>query len=113
MDITLSPIKRAAIYLLDSLKEQIITDCNDDDISRAMVKFNPANNGYFKEEDFVNYDEALHILHLSSNRSKLNLLCKRYGIKNVRFNNACVGFPRKEIEKLAEILNKEDKRFKH
>lgn len=100
----LSPIKYAAIKILDNLKEQIMTDCSDDDIARSLMKFNPETHGYYKEDDFVNYDEALDILHLSSNRNKLNVLCKKHGIKNVRFNNACVGFPRKDIEKLAEQL---------
>lgn len=101
----LSPIKYAAISILDNLKEQIMTDCSDDDIARSLVKFSPETNGYYKEDDFVNYDEALDILHLSSNRNKLNILCKKHGIKNVRFNNACIGFPKKDIEKLAARLN--------
>lgn len=103
----LSPIKRVALSIVDRLRDMIITDCNDDEIAKSLAKFNPENNGYVKEEDFVNYDEALAILHLSTNRNKLNELCKTYGIKNVKFNNAPIGFKRKEIERLAEIFKEE------
>lgn len=103
----LSPIKRAALALLDKLREQIVTDCNDDEVTASLSKFNPERHGYVKEDDFVNYDEALKILHLSNNRTKLNELCKEYGIKNVKFNNAAIGFPRKDIERLAEIFKEE------
>lgn len=105
----LSPIKRAALVLLDELKEQIMTDCDDDEVVESLAKFNPERHGYVKEDDFVNYDEALKILKLSNNRSKLNALCKEYNIKNVRFNNAAIGFKKKEIERLAELQKEEVK----
>ena len=52
-------------------------------------------------------DKALRILGMKTNRQKLNELCKANGIKNVRFNNAYIGFPRKEIEALAARLRRE------
>ena len=103
----LSPIKRVALVLLDKVKEQIMTDCDDDEVVTSLAKFNPERHGYVKEDDFVNYDEALKILHLSNNRTKLNELCKEYNIKNVRFNNAAIGFPRKDIERLAVLMKEE------
>lgn len=36
----------------------------------------------------------------------LSQLCKANGIKNVKFNNAYIGFPRKEIEALAARLKR-------
>ena len=44
---------------------------------------------------------------MNTNRQKLNELCKANGIKNVRFNNAYIGFPRVEIEALAARLRRE------
>lgn len=98
-------IKDIALDLLERLKSQIINgDCDEDEIASTMAKFNPQVNGYVKEDDFVNYDEALKILGLSNNRAKLNKLCKKYNVKNVKFNNMSVGFPRKEIERIKSII---------
>ena len=44
---------------------------------------------------------------MKTNRQKLNELCKANGIKNVKFNNAYIGFPREEIEALAARLKRE------
>lgn len=52
-------------------------------------------------------DKVLRILGMKTNRQKLNELCKANGIKNVRFNNAYIGFPRAEIEALAARLRHE------
>lgn len=103
----LSAIKRTALVIMDSLKEQIMTDCNDEELQEAMAKFHPQSHGYVKKDEFVNYDDALKILGLSNNRTKLNNLCKQYGIKNQKINNVCVGFLRKEIERLAKIIKRE------
>ena len=100
-------IKKAALKLLDKLKEQVMTDCSDEEITEALAKFNPERHGYVKESDFMNFDQALEYLHLGQNRTKLNELCKSYGIKCVRFNNAPIGFPRKDIERLGEIFKEE------
>ena len=34
-------IKKAALKLLDKLKEQVMTDCSDEEITEALAKFNP------------------------------------------------------------------------
>lgn len=103
-DNNLSVIKRTALVIMDSLKERIMTDCNDEEIQEAMTKFHPQSNGYVKKDGFVNYDDALKILGLQNNRTKLNKLCKEHGIKNQKINNVSVGFLRKEIERLAIII---------
>lgn len=102
-------IKKATLNLLDKLKEQIMTDCTDEEITEALAKFHPERHGYVKESDFLNYDEAMDILHLGRNRVKLKQLCDSYGIKNIRFNNMYIGFPRRDIERLAQILSEECK----
>lgn len=104
----LSMIKRIVIGLLDKVKQQVIDgECTDEELTDALTKFHPQAHGYVKEDDFVNYDQALKILGLSNNRTKLHNLCKAYGIKNVKFNNASIGFPKKDIERLAEVLKEE------
>lgn len=102
-----TPIKKAALHLLDKLKEQVMSDCSDEEITDALAKFNPECHGYVKESDFMNYDQALEYLHLGQNRTRLNELCKSYGIKCTRFNNAPIGFPKKDIVRLGEIFKEE------
>lgn len=106
---TLSPIKRAAISLLDKLKEQVMTDCDEQEVISTMAKFNPENNGYFKQSDFVTTDKAMQILHLGYNRAKFFALMKEYGIINHKISNQYVGFLRKDIERLAQIMDDEVK----
>lgn len=103
----LSPIKRAALVLLDRLKEQVISGCDETEIVSTMAKFNPENNGYFKQDDFVTADKAMKILHLGQNRSKFFQLTKEYGIENHKISNQNIGFLRKDIDRLAELLDDE------
>lgn len=108
-DVSISPLKRVALSLLDKLKEQVISDCDEAEVLSAMAKFNPENNGYFKQEDFVTADKAMKILHLGTNRNKFFQLTKEYGIENHKISNQNVGFLRKDIEQLARILDDEIK----
>lgn len=110
----LSPIKRAALAILDKLKEQVLNDCDEQEIVSTMAKFNPETNGYFKQEDFVTADKAMRMLHLGQNRNKFFELTKEYGIENHKISNQNVGFLRKDIERLSELLSEdvEKRKFK-
>lgn len=110
----LSPIKRAALAILDKLKEQVLNDCDEQEIVNTMAKFNPETNGYFKQDDFVTADKAMRMLHLGQNRNKFFELTKEYGIENHKISNQNVGFLRKEIERLSELLSEdvEKRKFK-
>lgn len=107
----LSMIKRMACEFLDSLKAKVISpDCSEDEIMQAMTKYHPSvNKDYFNPNDYCNYDEAMKILHLGNNRAKLKQLCNEYGIECVSVKNRPLGFPKKDIERLAEILSDEVK----
>lgn len=102
-------IKATILAIVDRLKEYVSEDCDDEDIAFALEKFNPQRFGYVKEEDYVNYEKAMDILGLNNNRVKLNELCKKYKIKNRRFNNVPIGFKRDEIERLRVILLEKNK----
>ena len=108
----LSMIKRLALEFLDNLKIKIINkDCDDSEIMEAMTKYHPSvNKEYFNPNDYCNYDEACKILHLSANRAKLRSLCDEYGIECVYVKNRPLGFPKKDIERLAEIQSEEVKK---
>jgi hypothetical protein len=110
----LSPIKRAALAILDKLKEQVLNDCDEQEIVNTMAKFNPETNGYFKQNDFVTADKAMRMLHLGQNRNKFFELTKEYGIENHKISNQNVGFLRKDIERLSELLSEdvEKRKFK-
>lgn len=96
----ITPIKRMAISLLDKLKEQVVMDCDDGEILSNLQKFNPENNGYFKEDDYITADEAMKILRLGYNRNKFFTLMKEHKIINHKINNQHIGFKRSEIEAL-------------
>lgn len=110
----LSPIKRTALALIDRLKEQVLNDCDEQEIVNTMAKFNPESNGYFKQDDFVTADKAMRMLHLGQNRNKFFELTKEYGIENHKISNQNVGFLRKDIERLSELLSEdvEKRKFK-
>lgn len=110
----LSPIKRAALAILDKLKEQVLNDCDEQEIVSTMAKFNPETNGYFKQDDFVTADKAMRMLHLGQNRNKFFELTKEYGIENHKISNQNVEFLRKDIERLSELLSEdvENRKFK-
>lgn len=100
-------------YIITLLK-QVIKDvksgqCSEEELVAALMKFNPETKGYIREDMYVNYDEAGKILGFGWNRNKLNDLCKLYGIKNHKFNNAHIGFDKREIEKLKVFLSEKKK----
>ena len=105
------PIIKMALMMIDNIRQQLINgECDESDIQDAMTKFHPSNNdGYFNPDDYCNYDEACKILKLSSNRAKLRSLCDDYGIECVYVKNRPLGFPKKDIERLAEVLQEEIK----
>lgn len=105
-------IQRVALEILDSIREKIVNkECSDDELTQAVTKFHPSvNKDYFNPKDYCNYDEACKILHLSSNRAKLRSLCDEYGIECVYVKNRPLGFPKKEIERLAELMKEEVKK---
>lgn len=101
-------------YVITLLK-QVIKDirsgeCSEEELVEAVMRFNPETRNYIREDMFMNYDEAGKYLGFGWNRNKLNDLCKLYGIKNHRFNNARIGFKTREIEKLKDILEQKKKK---
>lgn len=110
----LSMVKKLALQMLETIyiniKEKIVNnECSDEEITEVMVQFHPEKHRYFKQEDFVTADGAMRILHLGQNRAKFFQLTKEYGIENHKISNQNVGFLRKDIERLREILSDEVK----
>lgn len=106
----LSMVKKIALDLLDNIRTRILSDdCSDEMITEALTTFHPERHKYFKQDDFVTADGAMKILHLGTNRTKFFELTKEYGIENHKISNQNVGFLRKDIERLADILSDEVK----
>lgn len=105
-----SPTMKYVITLLKQVIKDIRSGaCSEEELVAALVKFNPETNGYIREDMFMNYDEACVELKIGWNRNKLNDLCKLYGIKNHKFNNAPIGFRADEIKRLKPIIDKKKK----
>lgn len=106
------PIIKMALMFLENIRQQLINgECDENDIQDVMSKYHPSvNKEYFNPNDYCNYDEALKILKLSNNRAKLKQLCDEYGIECVYVKNRPLGFPKKDIERLAEIQSEEIKK---
>lgn len=101
----ITPIKRIALSLLDKLKEQIVTDCDDSEVIESLQRFHPETHGYVKKEDYVTADKAMKILGLGYNRSKFFALMKEHNIINHTINNQHIGFDKKQIIELGRKLN--------
>lgn len=117
----MSMIRKTALELLDFVKAKIVNnECSDDDITDAMAKFHPSvNKDYYNPKDYCTYDEACKELGIPvTSRVKLRKLCDDYGIECVYIKNRPLGFPKKDIKRLAEVLKEEQikkqaKRKKH
>ena len=91
------------------LCKQILRDlkngeCTDEQIDDLIASTEPRSRGYFREEDFVNADEAMKILRLGNNRNRFFDLIKAYRIESKTFKGIKVGYRREEIHKLSERL---------
>jgi len=105
-----SPIKAEALRFIEGIRQRILNDqCNEEELLYLMGKADAHSKGYFKKEDFVNYDEAMRILNIG-NRVTLKEHLNRHGVKMQRVNNQRVGFLRSEVEALSEDVKKPSKR---
>lgn len=100
-----SSIMQYAIKMLKGIINDIENgECGEVELADAIHRLNSQSKECFKEEDFVNYDEAGNILKLGWNRRKINALCEEHGIKSVTFKNKKIGFRKIEILKLKELI---------
>lgn len=94
----LSGIKKFLFETLFSRLFDIFTeDCSDNDLAQAINSIEKVNSEYVREDDFLNYDSAMRILHYSSNRVGFSNLMKKKGIKQHKFRNQKIGFKKSEI----------------
>lgn len=100
----LSPLMNLAIsFLRNTINEIKDGKCDEKELAEIMIRINPTNNGFVKEEDFMNYDEASAFLGIT-NRNRLSELCKKHKVANKRFKNHFVGFRKTELEIIKSIM---------
>jgi len=98
-----SPLMKEAIkYVEDVLRRMKNNECNDEQIGYVIGKVNAENKGYFKEDSFVNYDEAMRILNIG-NRNKMVEILSKHGVAMQKVGNTPVGFLRSEVEAVATL----------
>lgn len=84
----LSGIKKFLFETLFSRLFDIFTeDCSDNDLAQAINSIEKVNSEYVREDDFLNYDSAMRILH--------------------KFRNQKIGFKKSEILALKAELDAE------
>lgn len=103
----LSPIKRSALSVLDTVKHMVVNDCDDETIIKTMPQVVIPKKVGVVEEDFLSYDDAIDELKLPYNRNKLSQLAKEHGIKSHKFRNMPIGFHKDDIARLKEILSQQ------
>lgn len=102
----LSPIKRTALSVIDSVRNMVIHDCDDETIIKTMPKVNVPTTIGIVESEYMSYDDAIKELGIPYNRNKLSALAKKYGIKSRKCRNMPIGFHKDDIARLKDILNK-------
>lgn len=107
----LSGIKKFLFETLFSrLFDIFMEDCSDNDLAQAINSIEKVNSEYVREDDFLNYDSVMRILHYSSNRVGFSNLMKKKGIKQHKFRNQKIGFKKSEILALeAELAIEREK----
>lgn len=103
----LSPIKKSALSVLDTVRHMVIYNCDDETIVKTMPKINIPTTIGIVESEYMSYDDAIKELEIPYNRNKLSSLAKKYGIKSHKCRNMPIGFHKDDIARLKEILNKE------
>lgn len=94
----ISMIKKIALEILKIIENKIKNnECSDDYILNVASKINAEMNGYVREDELLNYDQAMKMLGIS-NRNAFNKLCKENKVKNLKIKNVHVGFRKKDIE---------------
>lgn len=95
-------IKEAIRFVKDILHRMENDECNDEQIGYILGRVNAENKGYFNENSFVNYDEAMRMVGIG-NRNKLIEILSKHGVEMQKVGNTPVGFLRTEVEAVATL----------
>lgn len=105
----LSPVKLAILSMWEDVRDLILSpECDDEAIMVNANKISILNQGSFREDEYMTYDDAMKELGIGYNRNRLSTLAKKYGIKSRKFKNSPAGFHKDDISRLKLILATKD-----
>lgn len=99
--------------MIRSLLEQAMSEadeCTDEELSKVVGSLNCERHGFIRPADYVNTDEAMKMLGLSS-RNKFFEIARGLGVESRRINNQPIGFHKKDLERMYEEIHKKSKTF--
>lgn len=105
----LSKTKRFVLSIIDSIRDQVVNDCDDETLTSRMGDLRIIDKDAFHEDDYYTYDEAIAALGIGYNRNKLSELAKTHNIRSRKFKNVPVGFHKDDVNKLRIILSRQSK----
>lgn len=101
-----SPTIKYAREIVQGFLDRIDSDqCSEAELLYFIERTNAHANGYYREDDFANYDKAQKILHMGD-RTKMKAFLDRHRVKMHKINNKPVGFLRCEVEALASVVHR-------
>ena len=106
----ISKTKQFVLSMIDSVREQVLNDCDDETLTARMSDMRVLDLDAFHEDDYYTYDEAIAELGIGYNRNRLAELAKKHNVRNRKFKNVSVGFHKDDIRKLKLILNRDNKK---
>ena len=85
-------------------------ECTDEQIDEIVAGIEPHKHGYFREEDFVNSDQAMNMLQLGQNRNLFFTIIKTYKVEARTFKGKKIGYLKSDIVRVNNLLNESIKR---
>lgn len=87
-------------------------ECSDEQIDELVSSIEPNKHGSYKEEDFVNADQAMEILQIGNNRNLFFGLLKTYKIEAKTFKGKKIGYLKSDIMRINNIIDDSYKKKK-
>lgn len=101
-----SPTIKYARQIVQGFLDRIDSDqCSEEELLYFIERTNAHANGYFKANDFANYDTAQRILDIKD-RGTMKEFLDKHKVKMNKINNMPVGFFKCEVEALATKARK-------
>ena len=101
-----SPTIKYARQIVQGFLDRIDSDqCSEEELLYFIERTDAHANGYYREDDFANYDKAQKILHMGD-RTKMKSFLDRHRVKMHKINNKPVGFLRCELEALVSAAQR-------
>jgi len=107
----LSPIFKQVFRMLKHCMDDLLSGaCSEEELSEAIAKVSPQENGYICPYDYLTVDECLKMLNMDRAQFYQKVVHKG-GLKREFFNNHSLGYKKSDIERFIRNNKcKEEKR---